>query len=175
MNRLYLTMLVVVAFQTIAFSQDKLQKGASAEGKEILSSPIKALTDRQYTDLKQGNEMNMGLAAELNNYPSPVQVSKLDKELELSPNQKIQLKQIINAWEFKTKEMGRFILAEETKLDNLFSSGKATDGSVIYYSNQIGLFTGELRNAHLQAHLKTRNILTPAQIKKYNTLMGYTN
>jgi hypothetical protein len=71
--------------------------------------------------------------------------------------------------------MGRFILAEEAKLDALFSSGKATDGSVIYYSNQIGLFLGELRNAHLQAHLKTRNILTAAQIKKYNTLMGYTN
>lgn len=167
-----LTFLALAMVNFTAFSQvSKLP----VNEKETLQSPLKALTDQQYTDLKRGHEMDMGKVAELNSYPSPVQVSKLAKELNLNPTQKIQVKKIIDAWEFKTKEMGQFILKEETKLDNLFSSGKATDGSVIYFTNQLGLFTGELRNAHLQAHLKTRNILTPDQIKKYNTLMGYLN
>lgn len=167
MKKYIFTLLILFQGTMLAFSQD-------TKAEEVLQSPLKALTDRQYTDLRQGNEMDMGMVAELNGYPSPLQVSKYEKELALNPNQKIQLKKIIDAWKFKTKEMGQFILKEEAKLDNLFSSGKATDGSVIYFTNQLGLFTGELRNAHLQAHLKTRNILTPAQIKKYNILMGYT-
>lgn len=173
MNSIFLTLFIICMVNLVSFSQEiKSETGADTV---FLSSPVKAVTDKQYTDLKQGNEMGMGRVAELNNYPSPVRVSELEQQLNLNPNQKIRLKQIIAAWQFKTKEMGRFIIAEETRLDNLFSSGKATDGAVIYYSNRIGLFLGELRNAHLQAHLKTRNILTPAQIKRYNILMGYVN
>jgi hypothetical protein len=173
MNKHILTLWFLCLINVSAFSQEA--KEEIKKDVQVLPSPLKALTDQQYTDFRHGNEMEMGKVAELNNYPSPLEVSKHEKELGINPNQRIQLKKIIDAWRFKTKEMGRFILAEEAKLDALFSSGKATDGSVIYYSNQIGLFLGELRNAHLQAHLKTRNILTAAQIKKYNTLMGYTN
>ena len=172
MKKSLLTVLALVVINLTARPQNSKPESKDTE---IQSSPLKALTAEQYADLRQGNEMGMAKVAELNNYPSPVQVSKLSKELGLNPNQKVQLKQIISAWQFKAKEMGQFILKEEMKLEALFSSGKATDGSVIYYTNQIGLFTGELRNAHLQAHLKTRNILTPAQIKKYGVLMGYTN
>jgi hypothetical protein len=138
------------------------------------TSPIRSLTDQEYLDYKYGNEMGMGRVAELNNYPSPEEVRKHEDKLKLTVAQKAQLKKIIDGWIFKTREMGGFILTQESRLNNLFATGKATDGAVIYFTNKIGLYLGELRNAHLQAHLKTRSILTPDQIRKYYQIKGMT-
>lgn len=170
MKNTVLTLIFICLFLP-AFAQDTLSVTVTTPVK----SPIKSLTAQEYNDIRTGAEMGMGRVAELNGYPSPHEVNKLDEKLALTPNQREQLKIVIDWWKFKTGEMGRFILAEEAKLNTLFSSGKATDGAVIYYTNKIGLYLGELRNAHLQAHLKTRNILTREQIKKYNQFKGYSN
>lgn len=154
-----------------AYSQDTVSIKISPEVK----SPIKSLTDQEYADFKFGREMGMARVAELNNYPAPEEVSKMEKKLGLTSAQKTQLAKIIDAWKFKAREMGGFILTQETRLNTLFAAGKATDGSVIYYTNKIGLYLGELRNAHLQAHLKTRNILTRDQIRKYYQIMAESN
>ena len=135
-----------------------------------LTSPIKSLTDQQYAAYQNGEEMGMAIPAEINNYPAPEKVLALWKELTLSSSQIAQLKAAVEALRFKAKEMGRFILQHEKKLNDLFATGKINEGSVIYYSNQIGLYQGELRNAHLQSHLKARRILTPDQLKKYSRL-----
>lgn len=142
---------------------------------EPVKSPIRALSDEEYNAYKTGQDMGMGKTAELNNYPTPVKVLEFQKQLKLTSVQISQLKTAVEAMQFKTEEMGRFILAQEKKLNDLFAAGKADEGSIIYYSNKIGLYLGELRNAHLQAHLKARRILTPDQIKKYNRLMAYSN
>lgn len=140
-----------------------------------IKSPIRSLTDQEYADLKYGGEMGMARVAELNNYPAPEEVSKMDKKLGLTNAQKSQLVKVVDAWRFKAREMGGFILVQETKLNSLFAAGKATDGAVIYYTNKIGLYLGELRNAHLQAHLKTRNLLTREQIRKYYQIKAESN
>ena len=119
--------------------------------------------------------MGMTNVAEVNNYPGPAQALALEKGLKLSTVQKQQLEAAVEALDFKAKEMGRFILQHEKKLNDLFSTGKANEGSLIYYCNQIGLYQGELRNAHLQAHLKARRILTPDQQKKYSRLILDSN
>ena len=136
-------------------------------------SPIKSLNLTEYNAYKNGEERNFASPAELNNYPGPLTVLELEKELRLSPLQKSQLKTVVSTMQFKAVEMGGFILFQEKKLNELFASGKANEGSIIYYTNKIGLYQAELRNAHLQAHLKTRRILTPDQIKKYNRIKNY--
>lgn len=166
-----LTLTTIIFFSLSVSAQEPV----SATDSVSLESPIKALSNQEYFDLKTGKEMGMARVAELNSYPAPEEVAKLDKKLSLSASQIGQLKKIIDAWRFKTQEMGGFILAQEEKLNNLFAAGKATDGAIIYYTNKIGLYLGELRNAHLQAHLKTRNILTKEQIRKYNQIKGYSN
>ncbi|HEY1025202.1 MAG TPA: hypothetical protein VGE26_08570 [Sphingobacteriaceae bacterium] len=139
----------------------------------MLKSAVKSLTDQEYADFRAGKEMGFARVAKLNGYPSPLEVNQLGKELKLSTSQKAQLEKIIDAWRFKAKEMGGFIVAQEAKLNTLFASGKISDGAVIYYTNKIGLYWGEVRNAHLQAYLKTRSVLTAEQLRKYNRLKGY--
>ncbi len=138
-------------------------------------SAIKSLSAEEVRGLKQGMGMGLAKAAELNSYPGPMHVLDLAKELKLSPVQKQRIEEARKVMKFKALEMGEFIISEEKKLNALFASGKADEGSIIYYTNKIGLYNAELRNAHLQAHLKTRRILTPDQINKYNKLRGYSD
>lgn len=133
-------------------------------------SPIASLSPEEYIAYEKGEAMDMTDVAEVNNYPAPAQALALEEGLKLSTTQKQQLEAAVEALDFKAKEMGRFILQHEKKLNELFSTAKANEGSLIYYCNQIGLYQGELRNAHLQAHLKARRILTPDQLKKYARL-----
>lgn len=138
-------------------------------------SPIKSLTLAEYQAYQVGADMGMAKPAELNNYPAPKNVLRFEKDLKLNSTQKSQLKAAVEALDFKAREMGRFILQHEKKLNDLFATGKANEGSLIYYCNQIGLYQGELRNAHLQAHLKAKRILTPDQLKKYSRLNADAN
>lgn len=138
-------------------------------------SPIKSLSISDYKAYQNGDEMGMTQVAELNNYPAAEAVLSYEKDLKLSSTQKSQLKAAVDALDFKAREMGRFILQHEKKLNELFATGKANEGSLIYYCNQIGLYQGELRNAHLQAHLKVRRILSPDQLKKYSRLKADAN
>ncbi|MBC7744996.1 MAG: Spy/CpxP family protein refolding chaperone [Flavobacterium sp.] len=139
-----------------------------------LSSPVKFLSKTEYEAYLNAEPMGLTALAEMNNYPSPSKVLSLQSQLKITPAQKSKLNFVQEALDFKAKEMGRFIIQNEKKLYDLFLSGKIDDGSLIYYTNQYGLYQGELRNAHLQAHLKTRRILTPDQIKKIGKLRHIT-
>ena len=52
--------------------------------------PIKALSDDQVADLKNGRGMGLALAAELNGYPGPAHVLELADKLALSADQRTQ-------------------------------------------------------------------------------------
>lgn len=168
-NRYLLIIPALFMFSFTAVAQD-----SAAVARDTERSLIRSLSDRGYLDLKYGREMGMADVAAVNRYPVPDQVKQLAGELKLSASQKTELEKILAAREFKAREMGGFILAQETRLNGLFESGKATDGSVIYYTNKIGLYLGELRNAHLQAYLKTRKILTAEQIRRYYQIKAAT-
>ncbi len=137
-------------------------------------SPVNSLTFDEYNIFKNGLDKGYSRAAELNNYPGPENIIRYQKELNLSDVQKSQLKKVISDKRFKVLEMGGFILSKEKMMNDMFASGKADDGSIIYYTNQMGLYDAELRNAYLQANLKTRRILTPDQIKKYYKISANT-
>ena len=134
-------------------------------------SPLKSMDYEQYKAYTNGVDINnMGLVAELNHYPSPQKVIDLQKELNLTTEQSTKINAINAALKFKLKEMGGFIIKNEQVLDNLFRTKKLDDGTLIFYATRFGLYQGEMRNAILQAYLKTRGILTPLQIKKYEVL-----
>jgi len=176
MKRLLLIAILFLS-ANILFAQNKKSISASdtSEALPAESSPIKSLSPKEYASYQNGDDMGMSKPAELNNYPSPARALALSKELRLTDSQRTQLRAAKEALDFKAREMGRFILQHEKKLNDLFSTGKVNEGSVIYYCNQIGLYQGELRNAHLQAHLKARRILTPDQAQKISRLKRDTN
>lgn len=134
---------------------------------------IKSLSQEQIEGYLDGRGMGMALAAELNNYPGPKHVLELSDSLNLNADQKKQVEAIFNAMHKQAAELGKSIVEKEKELDKLFVSGKITDNSLASLITEIGDLNGKLRFAHLRAHLKTVEILNPAQIKKYNQLRGY--
>ncbi|MDB5013658.1 MAG: hypothetical protein JWQ25_1860 [Daejeonella sp.] len=163
-----------VAFFKVGFSQSDLKKSKTTEkSKKTIELPSdKKQAEAIVDSSKIAKAVEMVKVAEVNNYPDPCRVIEISNHLKLTPAQLSKLTTIKSSLEFKAKEMDGFINQQEKKLNDLFASGKAEEGSIIYYTNKLGLYEGELRNAYLQAHLKTRYVLTPAQLNKYNQLEG---
>ncbi|HVS90539.1 MAG TPA: hypothetical protein VHE59_00805 [Mucilaginibacter sp.] len=137
----------------------------------LMHSPVKTLSDERYTMLIRGEDFDhMSLAGELNHYPLPDKALKYKVQLGLNPGQLTQLKAIAAGLQRKKVEMGQDIINNERKLDTLFKTRQADDGSIIFYTNRYGLYLGEIRNAVLQACYKTEAILSEAQIKKLESL-----
>jgi len=148
----------------------KIDKHASTDN-VLKHSTVKTLSDERYTILLKGEDFDqMALAGEMNHYPSPDNALKHKVELGLNPGQLTRLKDISNALHRKKIEMGENIIKNEKMLDTLFQTKQAADGTIIFYTNRYGLYMGEIRNAVLQACLKTRDVLSEAQIKKLEGL-----
>jgi hypothetical protein len=126
----------------------------------------------QFEAFKSSKNIN-GLVdlADHNHYPFPEKVLSWQKQLQLNDRQKVVINQINTALQRKVKEMNGFLITNERTLDSLFRYKKVNNGLLIYYTNRYGLYQGELRNALLQACLKTEGQLTANQIKKYDALL----
>ncbi|WP_419701034.1 hypothetical protein [Mucilaginibacter sp. NFX135] len=140
----------------------------------LKKSPVKTLTDKQYTALLNGEDVynNLALPAQINHFPMPDQAIKFKKELGLSPNQVTKITAIATELHRKRVEMGSFIIKNEQTLDELFRKQRLNNGDVIFYATRSGLYYGELRNAILQACLSTGDLMAPQQIKKLETLQN---
>ncbi|QEC76102.1 hypothetical protein [Mucilaginibacter ginsenosidivorax] len=139
----------------------------------LKKSPVKTLTDTQYTALLKGEDIyNMPPVALLNHYPTPDVAIQFKKEAGLSPAQIAKIEAIAKELKRKRIEMGGFIVTNEKKLDDLLSKG-TDEGSIIFYGNRSGLYYGELRDAILVACYNTWKLLSPAQIKKLETLQNH--
>ncbi|RRN76589.1 hypothetical protein EIM50_23915 [Pseudoxanthomonas sp. SGD-10] len=154
----------------LAFSCMFLSIACYAQEESLSNSPLKFLSAKQYEYYIKGNNPELSKVAEINNYPSPKTALKLEKQLSLTTDQKSQIKTIATEMDRKLAEMGKFLIAEQTKLNALFESRKINEGSLIYHTNKIGSLEGELRNAYLKAHLRTWKVLTLPQLKKYEEL-----
>jgi hypothetical protein len=136
---------------------------------------IKALSDNQIADLEAGRGMGLALAAELNGYPGPSHVVELAEQLKLSSDQKERIQRLFDAMRAEALPLGKKLLAEETLLDNAFASRSITPEALRETTEQIGATQARLRNVHLQYHLKTVQILSADQVKRYAELRGYAS
>ncbi|ASU36236.1 hypothetical protein MuYL_4351 [Mucilaginibacter xinganensis] len=149
----------------------KVKAQPATDSITIKKSSVKTLTDEEYTALLNGKDLyHMSLAAELNHYPSPQKALQYKKELDLSPQQLTKLNAVVKELRRKTLEMGLIIIRNERTLDSIFKYNKLDNGSLIFYANRYGLYQGELRNVILQSYLVTKNLLTPQQLRKIESL-----
>ena len=133
---------------------------------------IKALSASDIDQLRSGQGMGLARPAELNSYPGPRHV--LDTaELTLTAEQTVALTRVFDAMKAAAVLLGEKIIAREMALDELFSQKRATAEDVRTFTAEIGRLQGELRAVHLNAHVATIAILTPAQVARYNQLRGY--
>lgn len=134
---------------------------------------IKALSDQQASDLREGRGMGLALAAELNGYPGPSHLLDLADKLDLTAEQRDRIRGLFDAMKQEAVPIGARLLAQEAKLDGQFAGRTVNEESLRKSVSEIALTQGELRATHLKYHLSARSILTDEQLRKYAELRGY--
>jgi len=136
-------------------------------------SHIPSITKDEFDQIRSGAGMGFAKPAELNHYPGPKHVLELADSLGLTEEQTTSIEAIRQNMANQAVALGTEYLHAEHELNELFSGGKATEELVIELTNAVGEKRSALRAAHLVAHLKTRQVLTPEQIEEYDHLRGY--
>ena len=114
--------------------------------------------------------MGQGIYADMNGYPGPKHVLDLAGKLQLTDAQKQSVERIYIEMAARAKELGQRIVSLEVELHKAFEDKLVVERSVRNDAEQIGKLRGRLRAVHLNAHLKTRGILTEKQIEMYMKL-----
>jgi hypothetical protein len=136
---------------------------------------IKSLSATQMRGYLDGEGMGLALAAELNGFPGPKHALELRQELGLSLEQLAALGEIFDAMHAEATRLGAEIVERERQLDAGFSSREIDAASIARMTVEIGRLNGSLRGAHLQAHLKTAEVLSLHQRMLYDKLRGYAS
>ena len=136
----------------------------SAPGDALATSALTAEAVRQLLD---GDGMGLARPAEMNNYPGPKHLLDRAQELALTTEQQKEISAIRQQVLVRAKPLGRAIVDAERELDAAFKSGTLSDADLQKQLDAIARLQGELRMVHLRAHLITKPILTPEQIRRY--------
>jgi hypothetical protein len=135
--------------------------------------PIAGLSADRLEALRAGTGHGMALPAELNHYPGPRHLLDLGAAVGLRDEQATALRPIFESMHERAVDLGAEIIAAERALDRLFADGKADNAAVIRSSARIAALEGELRAAHLLAHVEARALLDAEQITRYDAARGY--
>lgn len=135
---------------------------------------IKSLSRGDIAELRRGGGWGLARAAELNGVPGPVHLLEMKDRIALSEDQAGDISALYKDMKGKAIAQGEKLIALERRLDRHFSSGTITDEILRGLLTDIAAARRALRYIHLAAHLATPEILSAAQIDKYNALRGYS-
>jgi Spy/CpxP family protein refolding chaperone len=137
---------------------------------------IKALSDAEVDGYLKGEGMGMARAAELNHLPGPRHVLMLVRELGLTDAQRQETERLFDTMHAKAVAAGEQYVAAERELDAFFAhGGDLTRGTFAELVARAARLQGEVRAAHLEAHLAMVKVLTSEQIASYDRLRGYAS
>jgi Spy/CpxP family protein refolding chaperone len=125
--------------------------------------------------LLDGHGMGLARPAEMHSYPGPMHVLQLADDLDLTAEQPTEAERLMHAVKTEARTLGAQIVERERHLDRLFADGEATPEAVNRITAHIAEAQGQLRAAHLRAHVAMRDVLTPEQIATYDRLRGHTD
>ena len=114
---------------------------------------IKALSDREISDLTEGRGMGLAKAAELNGYPGPMHVLELAESLDLSDQQRAKMQELFAAMKAEAIPLGERLIVQEADLDKQFVSETITPASLVASTDAIGTTHATLRRTHLKCSL----------------------
>lgn len=134
---------------------------------------IKSLSPEDLSELRRGGGWGLAKAAELNGMPGPAHLLELKDEIALTPDQITAIEGLFLDMQRQAITAGEELIRLEQQLDHAFKSRQITDQGLRDLLSHIARVREELRYIHLSTHLKTPEILTAAQIDKYNILRGY--
>src|SRR5258708_1862035 len=137
------------------------------------SRAIKALSDTEIDDLANARGIPLGKAGQPNGYPGPNHATAMGAELGLMHDQRVSPAARKYRMSAAAKPLGSEIIARERTLDEQFASGRSTKPELAALTSEIGALQARLRAVHLSAHLETKEVLSAAQIARYDALRGY--
>ena len=136
---------------------------------------IKTLSNEDINELRAGAGWGLAKAAELNGLPGPKHVLEMKKELKLTAEQERMITALFTEMNKEAIALGNEFIAYERELNKRFAERNIDEKVLDELLTKISETYKSLRYTHLSAHLKTPGILTEDQIKKYNTLRGYSS
>ncbi len=122
--------------------------------------------------LRSGAGLGAGRLAMMNGYPGPKHVLEMADELELTAAQKESIGKIFAEAKASFAQMGARLVEKEEALEAMFASGSVDVKDVEKRAKEIGELQGALRAGHLNAHVRTKQELSPAQLEKLSSGMG---
>lgn len=135
---------------------------------------IKSLSAEEVAGFLAGKGMGMARAAELNGYPGPMHVLELAQKLRLTAQQAQETRAIRERMLAKATKLGAELIRLERELDGLFASGKATPEELDRQMAALSAVQGQIRAAHLEAHIHQRAVLSEQQVAAYKKARGYS-
>jgi len=139
------------------------------------SRRIKSLSDSDILDIQAGAGWGLAKVAELNGVPGPAHVLELQDKIELSDDQKEQIELLFDQMKAEAIQNGEKYIEIERILDDRFKTAVPDSKELEALVTQAGAVRAQLRFVHLNAHLKTVNVLSKEQIETYNSLRGYSS
>lgn len=134
---------------------------------------IKALSEADVAALLKGEGWGLAKPAELNGIPGPRHVLDLAEQLQLSAAQRQQVQVIFEEMQLTAKALGEKYVYLEKTLDLAFFEKTADPEILRLLLENLGETLTALRFAHLNAHLKTAEVLDLHQNTNYSVLRGY--
>lgn len=163
---------IVLAVAGVAFAEkaSHVSPYAGQEARQITS-----LSEADVEELTRGGGWGLAKAAELNGMPGPAHLLEMKNEIGLSSVQVSEIIVVRDAMRAEAKRLGRKLIDMERALDEGFKGKSFTPETLEVAVVKLGNVRAQLRFAHLSAHLLTPQILTDAQVSKYNQLRGYAS
>ena len=134
---------------------------------------IKSLSEADIAALENGDGMGFAKLAELNSYPGPRHVLDLAAELDLSAAQLQETEALYEAMREDAVATGLQLSDAEAALDRACADRSVEPETLQRALTTIGLLRARLRYVHLEAHLRQSDVLTDAQVARYDELRGY--
>ncbi|MDB2451574.1 hypothetical protein N9W99_03750 [Gammaproteobacteria bacterium] len=170
-HKIFLCWFLLTSFVLLADEKESHKSDYTGEVDRV----IKSLSANEIKDLTLGNGMGLAKAAELNGYPGPKHVLEMQEELLLEKEQLTSIKLIFEEMKSQARSQGKIFISLEKSLNDHFSNATITNDTLESTLKNISEAKNNLRYIHLSAHIKTTEILSKNQIKKYNQLRGYSN
>lgn len=137
------------------------------------SRAVSSLSEQEMQGFLNGRGMGLARAAEFNGYPGPMHVLELESKLGLTADQRDAVEQAFDRMRSKARDLGVRYVAAERAVDQAFQSGAADPALIAERVAEAYRLLGEVRLAHLAAHLEITPLFSDEQRKLYAQLRGY--
>ena len=167
--------LMIAVLPLAAFAQDRVHEANSAPYAGFEAREIKSLSDQDIEELQRGGGWGLALPAELNGRPGPAHLLELDEELDLSARQVEAISAVYEQMRAAAVAAGERFIAAEAALSDAFAGSDLSEDRLRGLLAEAAEARAELRFIHLSRHLSTPELLSDAQIQRYNSLRGYAD